>query len=376
MSPGLIVAAVAGGLLLLVTLADVFVTIFNYDGFTFVTPRVHRATWHVVRVMASWLPQRARHATLSIASAALLPATLAGWLVLELTAFALLYLPGLASGSFRLSNHLTSGAGTAWYFSAGDISSLTFGDVVARTAPYRALTDLETVIGLATVGLAVAYVLSALDALGSLNRLHGRVRRQATSPNQPATIIARHFHADQSAELGGLLETFAEDLESYDQGLRRYPVVFYFHTRRAERSIPRVFAALGDLIELCRWGFPPGQPLTANPYLLALTEEYNITIGRLQRSFVGPSRDPAPYPLPEQEFWRQYSRPDPSDPLVVGFRSLGDQAREASGLDGDRCAPEERAYDRYREWLDFHSRRRVIVGRVAKALGYQVSVAR
>jgi hypothetical protein len=38
MSPGLIAVGAAGGVLLLVTLADVFVTIFNYDGFTFLTP--------------------------------------------------------------------------------------------------------------------------------------------------------------------------------------------------------------------------------------------------------------------------------------------------------------------------------------------------
>ena len=39
MSPGLIAVGVAGGALLLVTLADIFVAVFNYDGFTFLTPR-------------------------------------------------------------------------------------------------------------------------------------------------------------------------------------------------------------------------------------------------------------------------------------------------------------------------------------------------
>jgi hypothetical protein len=82
----------------------------------------------------------------------------------------------MASGSFKLSDHLPGQIGTAFYFSGGEVSSLTFGDVVATTGFYRALADLETMIGLATVSLAVAYVLAALDALASLNRLHGRVR--------------------------------------------------------------------------------------------------------------------------------------------------------------------------------------------------------
>jgi hypothetical protein len=325
----------------------------------------------VLRGLASGLPDRARDAGLSIASAALLPATLAGWLVLEISAFAMIYLPGMAAGSFSLHDHLSGQIGTAYYFSAGDISSLTFGDVVAITGPYRALATCETVIGLATVRLAVAYVLAALDALGSLNRLHGRVRRQATQPNRPTTIIARHFHGGQPEELGGLLQSFAEDLQGYDEGLRRYPVVFYFHTRRADRSIPRIFAALGDLIELIRWGLPADQPLTASPYLLALADEYTTTVGRLQRSFVGPPRDPAPVPLPEAEFWRHYRCPRPAHPLVAAFRSLSELARKASGLDRDRCSAEDRAYERYREWLPFHCRRLTLIGRVSSALGYR-----
>ncbi len=257
MSAGLIAAGVAGGVLLMVTVADIFIAVFNYDGFTFLTARMHRLIWGGLRRLAWLLPRRSRDASLSLASAALLPATLAGWLVLEIVAFAMMYLPGMAGGSFRLSNHLTGQIGTAVYFSAGDISSLTFGDVVAASRIYRALADLETIIGLATVSLAIAYVLAALDALGSLNRLHNRVRRQATTPNRPATIVARYFRGGQPEELSSLLQSLAEDLEGYDQGLRRYPVVFYFHTRRAERSIPQVFTALGDLIELIRWGSRP-----------------------------------------------------------------------------------------------------------------------
>ncbi len=43
MSTGLIAVGVAGGVLLLVTLADIFVAVFNYDGFTFLTARVSTA---------------------------------------------------------------------------------------------------------------------------------------------------------------------------------------------------------------------------------------------------------------------------------------------------------------------------------------------
>ncbi|MGE5137037.1 MAG: hypothetical protein ACM32E_29610 [Gemmatimonadota bacterium] len=102
-----------GGVVLLVTLADVFVTVFNYDGFTFLSGRFHRLFWHGLRRGTSWLPAGSRAGVLSLGSAAMLPATLIFWLVLEVSAFALMYLPGLTGGGFRLSDHLQPQIGTA-----------------------------------------------------------------------------------------------------------------------------------------------------------------------------------------------------------------------------------------------------------------------
>jgi hypothetical protein len=305
----------------------------------------------------------------------MLPATLVFWLVLEVSAFALMYLPGLTAGGFQLGDHFRPQIGTAYLLSSGDISSLTLGDVVPRSVLYQAMADTETAVGLATVGLAVTYVLTAFDALGSLNRLHGRVRRQATEPNRPSTIVARYFKGGLPGELVNVLQAFTEDLEDYDQGLRRYPVVFYVHTRRAERSIPRIFAALGDLIEVTRWGLRADQPLTQHPDLLALVDEYTNTVRRLQTSFVGPADDRTPAPLPKDVFWQHYCQDRPADEFVLAFRALGEEAEQASGLASDPHSAAAQTYQRYTEWLPFHHRRRTFIDRVTVALGYPQTAA-
>lgn len=66
---------------------------------------------------------------------------------------------------------------------------------------------------------------------------------------------------------------------------RRYPVVYYFHTRRPARSIPQIFSSLGRLVALLRWGLPAQEPMTDDPLLAALIGEYGTTLERLQRSF-------------------------------------------------------------------------------------------
>jgi hypothetical protein len=99
-SAGYLAIGAAGALIVLVALVDLFVTIFNYDGYSFLANRLHGVLWRAMRVLSSPLPDRSRHAVLSLGSASMLPATYVLWLGLLVTGFAMIYLPGLHSGAF------------------------------------------------------------------------------------------------------------------------------------------------------------------------------------------------------------------------------------------------------------------------------------
>ncbi len=215
-----------GALIVAAALADLFVTVFNYDGFSFIANRMHGVLWRAIRSLGRLLPDRARHAVLSLGSASMLPATYILWLGLLICGFAMMYEAGLSANGF--SSHSGRGIGAAFYLSAGDISSLTFGDITARSSLMRALVDLETIIGLTTFTLALGYVVTTFDVLRTLDGLHATVRRHADDPGKPSSILARHFRGGQPSELPSLLESLTDKLEAYDQGLRRYPVVYTF----------------------------------------------------------------------------------------------------------------------------------------------------
>ncbi|MDA8393201.1 MAG: potassium channel family protein [Actinomycetota bacterium] len=354
-----------GGLVLLVALVDLFVTIFAYDGFTFLTPRMHRLMWAAMRTATAWLPRDARRTVLSLGSALLLPATLGLWLALEVTGFALMFMPGLAGGAFRVSHHAGRGAVSAFYLSGGDLTSLTFGDLVPLTPLYRSMVDLETVVGLSTFTLALTYVLSAFDARAKLDSLYARVRRNAIEPHRPSTIIERRYRHGDASYLSDFLQSVVEELDAYNEGLRRFPVAFYFHTRRIERATPRILSALGRLIELSRWGLPPSEPLTTDPNLLALVDEYTSVLSRLRRSFLGRLPAPAaPVPSPDQ-FAVAVHQPGTE---AMAFAELQVEAMRASGLDFDGV--QQASYERFCEWLQFHRSTTAVVGRLQSALGY------
>jgi hypothetical protein len=357
----------AGALVLLAVLVDIFVTIFAYDGFTFLAPRYHRLLWRTLRTVSRPLPERARHAVLSLGSAAMLPATLSLWLGMQTVAFAMIYLPGLGSGAFAVAPHAGTGFGSALYLSGGDLTSLTFGDLVPRGGLYRAAVDIQTMIGLATFTLGLTYVLTAFDAMGQLNSLYARVRRNALEPNRPSTILIRRDRGGDGSQLSSFLQSLVEELEAYGEGLRRFPVAFYFHTRRVDRSTPRIFAALGDLIELVRWGLPAACPPVRDPSLLALIDGYRSTVDRLQRSFVGPAELPPP-DVPDLGSFQTERATGIGRPAA--FAALQAEARAASGLADEAAEADQEAYRRFTEWLVFHHHREVFLARVSAALGY------
>jgi hypothetical protein len=232
-SAGAVAIGVAGALIVLAGLLDLFVTVFNYDGFSFLANRLHGRLWRVMRAVTRPLPASARHTVLSLGSASMLPATYILWLGLLIIGFALIFYAGLRGHG--MASHAGHGIGTAFYLSAGDLSSLTFGDVTARSALMRAAVDLETVIGLTTFTLALGYVVTTFDVLRKLDGLHATVRRHADDPTKPSSILARHFRGGQPSELPSLLESISEKLEDYDQG----SVATRDHTRAAAAQFRR-----------------------------------------------------------------------------------------------------------------------------------------
>jgi hypothetical protein len=375
-SAGDLALGAAGAAIVLAALIDLFVTVFNYDGFSFLANRLHGRLWATMRATARLLPLRARHTALSLGSASMLPATYVLWLGLEICGFAMMYAAGLSAHGFL--SRAGHGVGTGFYLSAGDISSLTFGDVVGRTGLMRALVDIETIVGLTTFTVALGYVVTTFGVLRTLDGLHATVRRHAGDPSKPSSILSRHFRGGQPTELPSLLESLSDKLEDYDQGLRRYPVVYYFHTRRLERSIPRIFSNLGRLVALLRWGLPPEEPMSQDPLLAALIVEYGTTLDRLQRSFVGPPELDPPDPLPHDQFVRVYAAAlrdgdNGRDGHVEAFKALQDAARASAGIASDRDPAARELYEQYREWLPFDHRNQVILTRIADALGYDVT---
>lgn len=350
------VAAIALGLL------DVFFTVLVYDAYGLVVESGYRVMWHAVRWLARWLPARASGAVITLAAPVMVVASILTWMALQVAGFAALYYPGVRDGGIEV-NGLPRNVLTAVYFSASTITSLSFGRPLPGEPGYYFLTAAETFTGFAILTVSVTYVLglySVVERAGTAwmtMQDHMLILTgQATRTGVPAEYLG-----GEGQHLPALWRDSHTALVEYMEGMRRYPMAYYFHTRRRRRSLPSMFALTGETAAAVRWGLPAGHPAARDPWLLALLEAYRRSVLEIRKRFLRGARTPgALTPVPLEQFlpdWRARRSAD------AGLQEFLEVTKAMSPLAGPAAAePGDLAYQRYRDWLTFTVHARAFVG--------------
>ena len=161
------------------------------------------------------------------------------------------------------------------------------------------------------------------------------------------------------------------DLVEVYEGIRRYPIVYYYNTRRAYSSLPVAFRMIGGMAGALRWGLPKDHPGSQTPWLPTLIVGLDTLTTYLDERFLSEELEDSPEPVPFETFQAALERDkEPSDPWVERFREMEAFMREMARLE-DIPDPEER-YERYKEWLPFAHRNRAFFEASAKDLGYDL----
>jgi len=103
------------------------------------------------------------------------------------------------------------------------------------------------------------------------------------------------------------------------EGLRRYPLVYYYHSRRAYRSLPYTFRMIGGMAGALRWGLPKGHPGSQTPWLPTLITGLEDIVAYLERRFLSEPLEDPPDPVPFETFEAALERgKEPSAPGWAG----------------------------------------------------------
>jgi hypothetical protein len=362
----------AGVLVILVGLLDVFFTVLHYDGFGFLSSRLYRRLFDVVCFLTGPLPRKYRALGLSMAAPLMVPVTITVWIFLVSAGYALIYYAGMDGETFSFSSSgLAPSFMEALYFSGVTIATLGLGDVTPLSGPYQAIAVSEALVGFGILTLSISYVIGVYGVLQRLGVLTAGLYHQAQDTNDPLSILVPHFPEGQPRGLETHMMSLHRDLVEVYEGMRRYPIVYYYHSRRAYRSLPFAFRMIGGMAGALRWGLPKNHPGSQTPWLPTLIIGLDTLIDYLDEFFLSEHLEEAPDPVPFETFVAALERAkEPSDPWLDRFLQIQSFMCELARIE-EPSDPEE-AYDRYRRWLAFAYRNRSFFEASAKDLGYEL----
>ncbi|MDQ4105661.1 MAG: potassium channel family protein [Actinomycetota bacterium] len=255
-------------MIVIIGLLDVFLTVLNYDGFGFLSSRLYRITWTMTRRVTRLLPKRMRTGGRALGAPLMIPATLGLWMALQILGFALIYYANMPSFSFTGGTEPT--ILNAVYFSGVSITNLGFGDITPSIPLYGLVAFTQAAIDFSIITLFISYVLNICPVLLQWNTLSADLYDHVEDSAGPRNFLRAHFPDDEPWGLAATLGNLHEKLISYFEGLRRYPIVYYFYSRGIQRSIPYVFHMSGETAAALRWGCrratPPPKSHSSPPF--------------------------------------------------------------------------------------------------------------
>jgi hypothetical protein len=237
----------AGTLVLLVALADVFLTVlFPASGHG----PLSRAIWWGFRSLARRLPTARRRGLLAYCGPLLVALSIAVWPLLLVVGWALVYLPALGTGLVASSGPTARTWADAVYVSGFSLTTLGTGDVVPTTGLYRVLVVLEAAIGFAVVGMVVSYFLSVYSAITQRKTFAASLDHRTGRTGDSARLVTGLAAQGGLSAVVGQLSSTGEVLERMFQTHQSYPVLRWFHYREVRYALPRILLVVLDAAAL------------------------------------------------------------------------------------------------------------------------------
>jgi hypothetical protein len=241
---------VAGAALMLLFLADIFLTVlYARAGTGLLAPYWNRAIWTSIRAVAKLFGKR--RATILSFAGPLIVVLLIGFWALGLTVGTALVIRPELGTAIRPSNGSTpTDFVTAMLVAGNSLSIVGSGDYAPHTTGTRILYLLNSLIGASILSLVLSYLVQVYSGLRERNALALTIDLMTDSSGDAATMLARLMPggecSDATSELGNLARSLAATKEAH----HFYPLLFYFRFKEPFYSVSRFSFVLLDLTTL------------------------------------------------------------------------------------------------------------------------------
>ena len=239
-----IFATLLGAALIIVTLRDIFNSVFHPLGSATVSRLlVVRPLWGMFRRLGGY-----HHAILESAGPSMLLAVIGSWVALLVSGWALVYWPYLSS-EFVIASGLSSSAHgrfvDALYLSMTTLTTLGYGDIAPTSGWLRIIAPLEAMVGFGLFTVSLSTVVSIYQVLRRRRTLALEVTllRERESATGPAIAQMDPMVAQQ------VLSSLALQLNTVWNDLLQFPISYYFTSRDSQSELSAALPYLLSLVE-------------------------------------------------------------------------------------------------------------------------------
>ena len=192
-----IVEPVAGAVVTVVVLLDVFLTVlYARAGTELLSPVVARTIWGVFRLVSRPFG-RHRGRVLTLCGPVILVALIVVWAAGLALGAALIMHPHLGGGIRASQGATPTDFMSALYAGASSLSFVGSGDFKPQSAGFQALYILNSLIGMSVMSLVLTYVMQIYNALRSRNVLGIALQTLSNDTGDAAELIAGLGHEGQ-----------------------------------------------------------------------------------------------------------------------------------------------------------------------------------
>lgn len=253
-----LVLIIAGTLLVLLALADVFVTVlYARAGTGLLTPHVYRAAWMLFKAVGARLGHR-RDGFLSFAGPTMMVLTVSVWFSMLLLGFALIAWPALGSALQAGDGRTPLDFWSAVYYAGYSLTTLGTGDIVPRTGTYRTLMIVQAMLGFSVITLTLTYFMSVYAALVRRNTLAQALHHLSGATGNAVDLLIQLAPQGSPQQLQGQLTTLAFRTLNLLESHHSYPVLHYFRMRDERYAMARLAVLVLQPLTLVRSALGPG----------------------------------------------------------------------------------------------------------------------
>lgn len=240
----------AGAAIVLIVLADIFLTVlYARAGTSILARRVNLAVWGLMKALSGFA-SKDKATVLSFGGPIIVVLLIFTWALALTLGSGLIMQPLLGSSVRPSSGSAPHDFMTAWFVGASSMSIVSASNYSPHTGATRLLFMFNALAGTSAVSLTISYLLQIYSALRQRNSLALTVDMMTDCTGDSARALAA-LGSDGKFQSGYTeLANLANSLASLKEAHHFYPLLFYFRFRDPRYSVSRVCFVILDMVTL------------------------------------------------------------------------------------------------------------------------------